>query len=217
MDDINAKLASITAYCTSEAASCGANEAATVTFHSNKVAELQNAISNYMASQLNVLSWESDLRTIILELYQYETMQGLSTDVPLYTYGDFASPPEAFNDVRKAFSGGGVLSELLSRPDSDFYLGCLSAPVGSHPLIDGMITSLNGNVYQIDASARAELIGYLKRVNSYNTFVFLFEEIVTTQGVLEKSDTAGKIYTDKHVLDVINAYNLDVYIPTYLR
>ena len=130
--------------------------------------------------------------------------------------------PDGYTDVTKLFTDGGVFLELSKISVEDFNKGYQEIdPLGQLPPKSN--TYLTKWAQQLKAARVNELsalagIASFCESGSYNTgLATMFEELGGIISSIGKAEMAKKIYRDCGYLDVIQAFGLDVHIPTCIK
>jgi len=190
----------------------------TRTFYNSLIANLRVAMSGYMADRTNK---ESHARMLIMSMYNTVIMENFVCEGFDPTQVTGTQP--GFSDIRELYSCDSVFSILIDSPISNFYQGPITAepvPVvdelmpGEYVLHDLRLRAEKAE--QTDGNKRLALHHWVNSFNMTNSFAILFEGFAGSININTPSIVTG-IYTDRHFLEVIAEYDLNVYIPTYLR
>lgn len=189
------------------------------------VSTLRQAITTYYDSSSSNLC--DNVQTLIAALYNdlsrrcttYEKQIG----DPLPT-----NHPKGYEDLTEIFDGNGVFSEILNMDNEKFLngfpvntsvdemTGASSTSVEINPIITTWISTLNV-AHEAEIAQLEALIKYCTDGATQTMLIALFEDRGKATRTKEVSDIAKEIYIDKKIQEVIQAYNLKIHVPTYLR
>ena len=221
LDEILAKLSAIPGYVAS--VTTDLNEpvkTATRNFYSDLTAKLSQSVIGYYNDKTDKTHM---MRVIIMAFQQYAILDSFTADG--LELQKLSGTYEGADDLRLLYNGNGVLSEIISLPESAFYEGAIvtdpDTPIDPEAVIgEGyLLYELSERIKVADkaeAIKRQALNAWLNSTNIYNAFMLIFEQ-GHGQANASIPDIASNIYLDRHIRDIIWHYNLDVYIPSYLR
>jgi hypothetical protein len=171
---------------------------------------LELAISNYRSDTSNR---ESQLRDIIVFDFAY----GLVKDYNFTPAINLHSPPypTGYSDYWELFKMNSMVDTILGYADSYYYQGCIISPTGTTPNLQTDITAI-GTAETADSNNRQALITWLQGYPQSNALIQLTENQTVTGTPATKEVIGASIYTTKGAAEIINAFSLNVYIPSYI-
>jgi hypothetical protein len=210
-DDVAAKLTAMEAACIlGSAIDCDPiYEADSKTAYSAQFADLWAKIQAYKAAATG----EAQLRDIIMMDFMNEIISDI---VYTPTIMKIEAPyPTGYTDYWDLWGVGGLLATILAYPSNYYYEGCILSPTGTTPNIQADIIAANGAV-TTDSNDRDTLIAFLRTPPLYNALIFLTENFTISGSVKAKPTVGATIYTTKHAKEIIEAFEFDTYIPSYI-
>ncbi len=188
-------------------------------FYAGLINSLRSAINYYKADLTNK---ESQARMLIMGCYQTAVMNGFtSSEISIQGLPNTGFP--GYANISELYSCDGVYAIILAMNLSEFYNG----PITQLPLPE--IANLLPGEYilhdltqkalkaeQSDSAKRLALHHWMSGVNLLNSFAIIFEGAIGSVDT-NTQDAAHDIYINKGYLNIIREFNLNVYIPTYLR
>lgn len=135
--------------------------------------------------------------------------------------------PQGYADLAALFDGGGAFTEIMNM-DAETFLngfpvetvtdgttGTSSTVVKTNPIIAAWTAEINA-AHSAELDKIQAIISFCER-GSYNQgLISMFEDRGTMTRTKSNRDLAHEIYIDKKYKDVIQSFNLDVHIPTFL-
>lgn len=135
--------------------------------------------------------------------------------------------PKGYDDLSLLFDGDGAFTEILNmdaatflngfpvQSSTDETTGTTSVVVETNPIIAEWVTKINA-AHSVELEKMQEIISFCER-GSYNQgLISLFEDRGKMTRNKTNQDLAADIYITKKYKEVIQAFNLDIHIPTYL-
>ena len=221
------KVEEIRVYCDDQADSCtdveGENYVAeNKAMYATATSELSSAISAYYSTALNQAR-EKQLHELILTLYQTDVMSYLSIKdegIDLIEV-DPSTAPLGYTDFSLLFDMGQFATDFLAAPVEGFWDGCVVAPIlEPEEAAPTLYTAIGGATAAegVDAQARTTLINWAKLTNITNSFIFLFEEVTTSDNRPQnlKQAIGESMFTTKKAAELIRYYGFDIRIPSYI-
>lgn len=190
----------------------------TKTFYTGLINDLRSALAAYMS---DISNKEQQARMLIMTLYQTGLLSTFTADG--IEINNVTGSMPGYSDAAELYSCNGVFSIILATDLDEFYNG----PITTEPLPD-TTTLAQGQYLLHDLSlnaAKAEQAESLKRLalhnwlsasNLSNTFAIIFEGAFGNINA-DTQDLAMGIYVNRGYLAVIREFNLNVYIPSYIR
>lgn len=135
--------------------------------------------------------------------------------------------PKGYDDLSLLFDGDGAFTEILNmnaatflngfpvQSTTDETTGTTSVVVETNPIIAEWVAKINA-AHSAELEKIQAIISFCER-GSYNQgLISLFENRGKMTRSKTNQDLAADIYITKKYKEVIQAFNLDVHIPTYL-
>lgn len=180
---------------------------------------LRSAINEYFNDVPNGLKY--DLMKYITQIYM--DLQKRQTTYE-HHYGSDPSTdyPEGYMDLGEIF-GNGAFDEIMEISGAEFLAGfptvsdelSSTSHYESNPIIETWITSIE-TAHGSESSKIQNIIDFCER-NVYNDgLISLFEDRGKITIHTTKEELANDIYITKGAKLVIQNFNLDVYIPSYI-
>lgn len=195
-------------------------------YFASLMSPLYSAVETYFSTKHPEM--EAKLKELVHNLYcdvnERNTQNEFNFGDPLPT--DF---PETYNDIRKCFYQFPLQNVTDEQFYSEWVIGVPPLPEGSDPetavpepeqplrntLVDSWVTQLS-SAKQDEVNEVISLLGWLQNSSSTNDLPNLLED---TGIVLDSPSTQriGKdIYQTKGMLEIIQTFGFQVYIPSYL-
>lgn len=211
-----AKIDELTAYCEANGYADGG--------YAGYISVLTPAITQYFNSISPELS--DNVRDLILKLYNDLMLRDTEYTNPI------GKPlpedyPEGYEDLTTLFDGAGALSEIMSISPATFLAGfpvetttdeatgTSSTVVLTNPIIAewtaALSTAHNAEIKGIEA-----IMTFCERGAFGQDLIGMFEDRGEMSRWKSKEDLAEEIYIGMKVKEVIETFNLDVHVPTYL-
>lgn len=224
-----AKVDSIEAYCIGQAtAQCsdigGVDHSAdTIAAYQQALSALRTAINSYYSNSAVRAERGRQLNVLIMTLYQTIVMGYMEADEdsPAFYSIDEVLAPRGYNDFTELFDMGQAGDDLLAADNSIFFDGCILVPGGD---IDAELPTIFAaaescrNAEAVDSAGRDGLAAWLQATNMKNSSIILFEEVKTSDNRPDsyKHALGEAIFIGKKALDLINYYDFDIRVPSYI-
>ena len=190
----------------------------TITHYSRLVGLLKEALASYYAdkAEKNRL-----LKMLIMAIYQVVLMQNLAS--PDVHFRTVTGSHPGFLDLTELYQVDGVADLIINSPLDSFYDGPIVEPSlgdaeiapGKYKLFD--LTEQALAAERTEIAKRNSLNAWLNSVSVYNVFIIMFEQPQISSSHIDARGAAELIYIGKKAKQIITGFDLDVYIPTYLR
>lgn len=211
-NQIMAKLAELTEYCTAHGVSGGG--------YAGYISVLNTPINSYFNSSSPEL--KEAVRTLITHLYSDLLNRDMKFSNPIGPEIPTNYPP-GYHDLTSIFDGNGVFSEILNMNAETFMQGFPvetdetgGTTIVANPIIAVWTEKLNA-AHGAEVSKIETINAWIEDYSFGRELISLFEDrgkVTMTKG---KTDFARNIYIDMKVKDVIETFGLDVWVPTYFR
>lgn len=217
-DDLMFKLDEAKSYCISTAESQGVinpvRSALAVQEYTKAFNDLKSSIDNYIADK-------ETKKTDALDLIQWAFTYLLTTSVsytpPLYSLEE--PYPEGFSDFSLLYNMDGAYTTLLSSDVSYFYEGW-DGGNDSTPISLTVLPSLKAKIdsaESVETIKRQAFIKACKDIMAKNTPILMTEELIPSDMPPSRQSVMKDIYITRKIKDIVLRYDLDVYLPTYIR
>ncbi len=140
--------------------------------------------------------------------------------------------PVGYENYWDLFGANGLLQSILNYDNDYYYEGCILdpdfppeiPPIIPEPEPSEMVTtpklqtdiSLSENAEGVESANRDLLIAWLRSVQMLNHLIYLTEDFTITGTAKQKQEVGINIYTGKHAAEIIQSFELNVYIPSYI-
>lgn len=213
---ITNKLNELTAYCTANGYEGGD--------YAGFISVLNSPINNYFNTTSDELS--DSLIALIPKLYNDLKLRDTTYERPV---GKPLSTnyPKGYNDLTALFDGGGAFSEIMSISPATFLAGfpvetttdettgTSSTVVLTNPVIAEWQSKVN-NAHNAEIKGIEAIMVFCERTAFGQVLIGMFEDRGKMSYTKSKEDLAKEIYVGMGVKEVIETFNLDVHVPTYL-
>lgn len=213
-DQVLKRIEELTAYCEANGYDGGD--------YASFISVLNPAIEQYFASTSAEL--KNSVRDLIPKLYNdlmlRDTTYERPVGKPLPT--DY---PKGYMDLTVIFDGGGAFSEIMAISPATFLDGFpvetasdeggSSIIVLQNPIIEEWQSKVN-NAHNTEIKGIETVMEFCERGGFGQALIYLFEDMGKMTKTKGKQDLAREIYVDMGVKEVIETFNLDVHVPTYL-
>lgn len=215
-DQVLKKIEELTAYCEAYGYEGGG--------YASFISVLTPAISQYFASTSAELA--DNVRDLIPKLYNDLMLRDTTYERPI---GKPLSTnyPKGYADLTALFDGGGALSEILNispavflngfpvETSTDEATGTSSTVVLTNPIIAEWTTALS-TAHNAEITGIQAIMVFCERTGFGQALIGMFEDRGKMSYTKSKEDLAEEIYIGMKVKEVIETFNLDVHVPTYL-
>lgn len=194
--------------------------------YQNAIDSLQTSINNY---------YDDIDESVFKDIIIFDFINVLMSDIE-YNFSILKPSmpyPDGYNDYLEIYGVDGLLEDILGYDVSYYYDGCIigieytpeptpEVPDPEETIIYPPPASITNdilkanNAHDIDEPKRTSLSTYYKYFPQMNTLMMLTEDIIISSGSAKtKTATGTIIYIDKHAKDIIEKFDLDIYIPSY--
>ncbi len=210
--DIDNRLAIMRQYCidASNADCTPVNKANSIASYEAQFDELESKIAAYKA---NTMLKESQMVDIIISDFTNVIISDVTYDPPIFKP---SSPyPVGYSDYWDMYKMNGLVDAILGYVDSYFYEGCILGILGTTMKLQAAIMTAN-MAESADSMLRTQMIDFGRSFSLLNTLIYLTENFNLTGSFKMKTEVSENIYVNKHAREIIDSFNLDVYIPSYI-
>lgn len=221
-DQVLQKVNELTAYCEANGYEGGG--------YAGFISALTPAITQYFNSTSAEL--EENVRDLIFKLYNDIMMRDTTYERPV------GKPlptnfPKGYDDLTKLFDGAGAFDAILSISPDTFLNGfpvevatdtevasedgdsTETIIVKTNPIIAEWTTAIS-TAHNAEINGIQAIMNFCERCAFGQALIALFEDRGKMTQTKDKQALAKEIYIDMKVKEVIETFNLDVHIPTYL-
>lgn len=178
--------------------------------YNNQFNELVFAITAYKE---DIAQKQSQLTDIIMMDFANTIIGNITYDPPIFKP---SSPyPEGYLDYSLIYNMNNMINFIMSAATSYFYQGCIVTPGGTTSNLQNAINNVE-NAEGIEQGKRQALISYVRQFPQINALIYLTENFTITGTPKSKTEVGDIIYNQKHAKDIIDSFNLTVYIPSYI-
>lgn len=200
---------------------CEANGEPTGTYAAF-ISVLNSPINNYFNTTSDELS--DNVRDLIPKIYNDKLLRCTTYERPI------GKPlptdyPKGYMDLTVIFDGGGAFSEIMAISPATFLDGFpvetasdeggSSIIVLQNPIIEEWQSKVN-NAHNTEIKGIETVMEFCERGGFGQALIYLFEDMGKMTKTKGKQDLAREIYVDMGVKEVIETFNLDIHVPTYL-
>jgi len=188
------------------------------------ISALTPAIQQYFNTSSPEL--ENSVKVLIPNLYADLHLRDTSYERPIG--GPLPNNyPKGYSDLTELFDGAGVLTEILNISSASFLAGfpvetttdeasgTSSTVVLTNPIIATWVSKLS-TAHAAEIKGIEAISAFCIKSAMCHSLIALFEDRGKQSRTKETPDLAEDIYIGMKVKEVIQAFNLDVHIPTYL-
>lgn len=189
------------------------------------ISTLSQAVVNYFHGSTDDL--ENQVVTVIGALYNDLSRRSIVYENPIGKPSP-TNYPKGYKDFTEIFDGDGVFVEILAMDKATFLNGfpiSTVAPVAEgegssiiveiNPIIPVWISKLN-TAHEVELAQIETIVNFCNKGASQNMIFMLFEDMGPSRRIKKVSDIANEIYIDMGIKEVIEVFNLDIHIPTYI-
>ncbi len=214
-DQVLKRIDELTAYCEANGYDGGG--------YASFISVLTPAISQYFNSTSPELA--DNVRDLIFKLYNDLMMRDTTYERPIGKPFP-TNYPKGYNDLTALFDGAGALSAIMNISPAAFLNGfpfetITDAEGGSstvllpNPIIAEWTTALS-TAHDAEIKGIEAIMVFCERSGFGQDLIGMFEDRGKMTRTKSKEDLAEEIYIGMKVKEVIETFNLDVHVPTYL-
>lgn len=211
------KISSLSQYCVANGYE-GGNYAGFISVLSTAVEQYFSSYSPELVNSVNVL-----IPNLYSDLYLRDTSYERPMGGPLPT-----NYPKGYSDLTELFDGAGVFTEILNISPATFLAGfpVQTTPAGEeggssttevliNPIIPVWATLLE-SAHQEEIVGIEAISAFCIKSAMCHSLIALFEDRGKATRTKQTPDFAYDIYIGMKVKEVIQTFNLNIHIPTYL-
>ena len=214
-DQVLQKVDELTAYCEANGYNGGG--------YASFISVLTPAISQYFASTSPELA--DNVRDLVTKIFNDLRLRDTTYERPI---GKPLSTnyPKGYADLTALFDGNGALSEIMAISPATFLNGFpvetttdaeggSSTVVLTNPIIAEWTAALSV-AHNAELKGIEAIMVFCERSSFGQDLIGMFEDRGKMSYTKSKEDLAEEIYIGMKVKEVIETFNLDVHVPTYL-
>ena len=211
------KISELSQYCVANGYE-GGNYAGFISQVSSAVEQYFSSFSSELVNSINVL-----IPNLYSDLYLRDTSYERPMGGPLPT-----NYPKGYSDLTQLFDGAGVFTEILNISPATFLAGfpiqttaageeggASTTEVLINPIIP-VWTLLLESAHEEEISGIDAISAFCIKSSMCHSLIALFEDRGRATRTKHTPDFAYDIYIGMKVKEVIQTFNLDIHIPTYL-
>lgn len=184
--------------------------------YNNSFDNLVNAINNYFTDTDG--SIQQDMYDIIQFDFTREMIKDYEYNPPNFPYPT-EDVPVGESDYWDLFGMDGVAEDIMGYSDTHYFTECIYGGTTASS-IETDVTKINNAKNGNDRQLRKTFINWLKFYPMKNQLINITEKQVLTNpqvvANIQKNVIGTKIYITKGAKSIIDTFNLDIYIPTYI-
>lgn len=173
-----------------------------------------NGTSNTFFSSFSLSKWQQNLYHIIEMDFIREMTKGYVYDPPSVDYPT-EDLPLGESDYLDLFGLNGMYDTIMNYDDLHYWNGDRCC-VGQADNIEADVALIN-NAAVADLQNQEKFLNWLRYYPEKNQLITITEnQQVTEYPTVDKEVIGRKIYIDKHAKSIIESFEFDIYIPSYL-
>jgi len=186
--------------------------------------DLKNALTGYHSKKDTK---ELSIKKIVMSMHHALCFD--SMEVPGMVFEKVQGTKLGYEDLFDLFNCNGVFKMIEDSPLESFYNGDITEdpeatpedpnaePSDDSEYYLSELNALAAEAEEVEIKLRDELKSWLDSFGMNNSLMLAFEQPTIPAASSDVKTTVRKIYNDHNLLKVINEYDLNLYIPTYIE